>query len=81
LKLIDTRTPEDYASGFLKGSFNITNNNSFSTWMGWYLNYEEFFVLIAEKDQVEDLTRKLMRIGLDNIQGIYHSSSIERDCR
>jgi hydroxyacylglutathione hydrolase len=69
LKLIDTRTPEDYASGFLKGSFNITNNNSFSTWMGWYLNYEEFFVLIAEKDQVEDLTRKLMRIGLDNIKG------------
>jgi hydroxyacylglutathione hydrolase len=69
LKLIDTRTPEDYASGFLKGSFNITNNNSFSTWMGWYLNYEEYFVLIAEKDQVEDLTRKLMRIGLDNIKG------------
>ena len=69
LKLIDSRTPEDYATGFLKGSFNITNNNSFSTWMGWYLNYEEYFVLIAEKDQVEDLTRKLMRIGLDNIKG------------
>ncbi|RPA69492.1 MBL fold metallo-hydrolase [Cyclobacteriaceae bacterium YHN15] len=69
LKLIDTRTPEEYAKGFLKGSLNITNNNSFSTWMGWYLNYEEYFVLIAEKDQVEDLTRKLMRIGLDNIKG------------
>jgi hydroxyacylglutathione hydrolase len=37
--------------------------------MGWYLNYEEYFVLVAEKEQVEDLTRKLMRIGLDNIHG------------
>jgi hydroxyacylglutathione hydrolase len=69
LKIIDTRTPEEFATGFLKGSLNITNNNSFSTWMGWYLNYEEYFVLVAEKEQVEDLTRKLMRIGLDNIHG------------
>jgi hydroxyacylglutathione hydrolase len=37
--------------------------------MGWYLNYEEFFVLIAEENQIDDLTRKLMRIGLDNIYG------------
>jgi hydroxyacylglutathione hydrolase len=69
LKIIDTRSPEEFATGFLKGSLNITNNNSFSTWMGWYLNYEEYFVLIAEKEEVEDLTRKLMRIGLDNIHG------------
>jgi hydroxyacylglutathione hydrolase len=76
LKIIDTRTPEEYAKGFLKGSFNITNNNSFSTWMGWYLNYEENFVLVAEKDQVEDLTRKLMRIGLDNILGYITPSQL-----
>ncbi|MDO9551372.1 rhodanese-like domain-containing protein [Rhodonellum sp.] len=69
LKIIDTRTAEDYRNGFLKGTLSITNNNSFSTWMGWYLNYEEFFVLIAEENQIDDLTRKLMRIGLDNIHG------------
>lgn len=69
LKIVDARTPEEYAKGYLKGTYNITNNNSFSTWMGWYINYDEFFVLISEEDQVEELTRKLMRIGLDNIHG------------
>jgi hydroxyacylglutathione hydrolase len=69
LKIIDTRPWEDYAKGFLKGTLSITNNNSFSTWMGWYLNYEEKFIIIAEESQVEDITRKLMRIGLDNLSG------------
>ena len=37
--------------------------------MGWLLNYQEQFILIAEESQMEDLTRKLMRIGLDNMLG------------
>jgi hydroxyacylglutathione hydrolase len=53
----------------LKGTLNIPNDNSFSTWIGWFLNYEEYFVLIAASDKIEELTRKLMRIGMDNIQG------------
>lgn len=77
LKIIDTRTPEEYAVGFMKGSLNITNNNSFSTWMGWYMNYEESFVLVAEENQVEGLTRKLMRIGLDNILGFITPAQLE----
>lgn len=69
LKIIDTRPWKQYSDGFLKGSLNISNNNSFSTWMGWYLNYEESFVLIADASETEELTRKLMRIGLENIKG------------
>lgn len=69
LRLIDTRTKEQFSKHFLKGAINIPNNNSFSTWMGWFLNYQEYFVLIATPDEVEDLTRKLMRIGMDNIYG------------
>ncbi|SHN12735.1 hydroxyacylglutathione hydrolase [Cyclobacterium lianum] len=69
LKIIDVRTPEAFSGGFLEGSLNIPNTNNFSTWMGWYMDYEEYFVLIAEEAEVTDLTRKLMRIGLDNIKG------------
>ncbi|GAB2630356.1 MBL fold metallo-hydrolase [Belliella aquatica] len=76
LKVIDTRPWQDYAAGFLKGTLSITNNNSFSSWMGWYLTYEENFVLIAEDAQVEDLTRKLMRIGLDNLIGYITPSQL-----
>lgn len=69
IQVIDTRNKVDFANGFLPGSVNIQNNNSLSTWAGWLLNYQEPFILVAEDNQMEDLTRKLMRIGLDNILG------------
>jgi hydroxyacylglutathione hydrolase len=69
IKVIDTRNKADFAKGFIPGSLNIQGNNSFSTWCGWLLNYQEQFVLVAETSQMEELTRKLMRIGLDNIYG------------
>lgn len=69
LKVIDTRNKVEFAKGFLPNSINIQGNNSFSTWAGWILNYQEQFILVAEEAQMDDLTRKLMRIGLDNIYG------------
>ena len=69
IKLIDTRNKTDFAAGFIPGSINIQGNNSFSTWAGWFLTYEEPFILLADESQLDDLTRKLMRIGLDNIYG------------
>ncbi|MEN2280856.1 MBL fold metallo-hydrolase [Algoriphagus sp. SE2] len=75
LKVIDTRNKVDFAKGFLPGSINIQGNNSFSTWAGWILNYQEQFILVAEESQMEDLTRKLMRIGLDNIYGFVEDIS------
>lgn len=69
LTVIDARAKEVYADGFLPGSINIVGNKSFSTWAGWVLDYQEQFMLIANDDQIEDLTRKLMRIGLENIYG------------
>lgn len=67
--IIDTRIKADFAKGFLPKSINIQGNNSFSTWMGWILDYSEPFILIAEQDKMDDLTRKLMRIGMDQMMG------------
>lgn len=69
MKVIDTRNKQEFATGFIPNSINIQGNNSFATWCGWFLNYEEQFILVASEDQMEDLTRKLMRIGLDNVYG------------
>ncbi|MBL7845742.1 MAG: MBL fold metallo-hydrolase [Cyclobacteriaceae bacterium] len=69
VKVIDTRLKTEFAEGFIPGTYNIQGNNSFATWCGWVLNYNEPFILIAEESKLEDLTRKLMRIGLDNIYG------------
>ena len=74
VKLIDTRLKAEYAKGYIPGSLNIQGNNSFATWCGWFLNYDEQFILLADEKQLDDLTRKLMRIGLDNIMGYVSST-------
>ncbi|WP_437917902.1 MBL fold metallo-hydrolase [Sphingobacterium sp. LRF_L2] len=71
--IIDTRHKTTFAKAHLPGSLNIQGNNSFSTWMGWVMNYESPFILVASEEHMEDLTRKLMRIGLDNILGYISS--------
>ena len=74
IKLIDARMKTEFAEGFIPGSINIQGNNSFATWAGWFLKYDEPFMLLADEDQLDDLTRKLMRIGLDNIYGYIPST-------
>lgn len=80
IKVIDTRDKTIFSNGFIPGSLNIQDGNSLSTWMGWVLNYEEQFMIVAAEEQIEEITRKLMRIGLDNILGFItdvHSLDIE----
>lgn len=69
IKVIDTRDKVEFSKGFVLGSLNIQNNNSFSTWMGWLLDYQEQFMIVASEEEMEEITRKLMRIGLDNVYG------------
>lgn len=76
MRLIDARNKVDFAAGFIHGSINIQGNSFFSTWAGWFLKYDEPFIILAEESQLDDLTRKLMRIGLDNIYGYIPSTAI-----
>lgn len=69
IKVIDTRNKVEFAKGFIPGSINIQNNKTLSTWAGWLLNYDEDFVIVAAEEEMEEITRKLMRIGLDRIAG------------
>ena len=69
VKVIDTRPKQDFAKGYIPGSINIQGNNAFATWMGWFLSYDEPFILVADEATHNDLVRKLMRIGLDNVYG------------
>lgn len=67
--VIDARDKNEFAEGHIPNTLHIQGNNSFATWAGWFLNYDEQFIIIADDEQMEDLTRKLMRIGLDNVMG------------
>jgi hydroxyacylglutathione hydrolase len=67
--IIDARPKGAFANGHIPGSINIENSKAFSTWAGWMVEYDTPFVLIAPDDEIDDITRKLMRIGLDNVAG------------
>lgn len=69
MTLIDTRDKLAFAGGHYPGSLNIQNNNAFSTWAGWMLPYDAPFLLVASDSRIGELTRALIRIGLDDIAG------------
>lgn len=76
ITIIDTRNKQEFAKGFIPNSINIQNNKAFSNWAGWVLDYSNPFILIVAKDQLEEVTRKLMRIGLDQAIGFVTPESI-----
>jgi len=75
-RIIDVRNKLQFAAGYYPGSINIQDNNSFTTWAGWVLDYSEPFILIANDDRIDALTRSLIRIGLENILGYINEDEI-----
>lgn len=69
LLVIDTRNKNEVAKAHIPGSLHIENGKSFSTWVGSLIDYQHQIVLITDENHMEDLTRKMMRIGMDNIYG------------
>jgi hydroxyacylglutathione hydrolase len=68
-QIVDTRDKLSFSCGHIAGSLNIQENNSFSTWAGWMLDYEKPIILIARERRVDTLNRALIRIGIDNLEG------------
>lgn len=70
MTIIDTRKKEAVLEhGFMANTITIGDGGAFSTWAGWYVDFNTPFILIADESQLEELTRKLVRVGLDNIYG------------
>ncbi len=78
ISIIDTRHKTEFAQGFIPNSINIQHNNSFSTWTGWFISYDQPFVLVIPKEELEAATRKLMRIGLDKIKGFVTPEQLQQ---
>lgn len=67
--IIDTRPKEVFVKGHLAGALNIQFKQSFATWAGWTIAYDKPIILLATSEHIEQLTRLLMRIGLDRVVG------------
>lgn len=68
--LIDTRHKDQFAAGHLPGAINLQNNNSLANWAGWLVPYDTDIIIVAQEDAIDQIARKLMRIGLDRVRGV-----------
>lgn len=69
-RILDVRSPADFAAGHIPGSVSIGMGNDLSTWAGWLLSPDEALILVTEKEgDAEAAARALVRVGLDRIDG------------
>jgi len=68
--VLDTRDAEDFAQGFIPGSYNIGIDGSFANWVGViYQDVKTPLVLVVEEGREEEVATRLARIGFDNAKG------------
>jgi glyoxylase-like metal-dependent hydrolase (beta-lactamase superfamily II)/rhodanese-related sulfurtransferase len=67
--LLDTRIPDEFEKGFIKGSLNIGLNGTFAVWVGTLVNINQKLVVIAEKGKEEESITRLARVGFENVVG------------
>ncbi|WP_028987138.1 MBL fold metallo-hydrolase [Thermicanus aegyptius] len=69
VQIIDTRPSHEYENGHLAGTINIPFNRSFTNWAGWMIDYDRPVYLIANRNEIQEVTHALHSIGIDEIRG------------
>jgi hydroxyacylglutathione hydrolase len=68
--LLDTRSPQTFAAGFIEGSYNIGIDGSFANWVGTTIvDTKTPLLIIADEGREEEVATRLARIGFDNALG------------
>ena len=67
--VIDTRSPEAFASGHLAGSINVGLDGRFAEYAGDIARPGEPVVIVAEAGQETEAKVRLARIGFDRVRG------------
>ena len=67
--LVDTRSPESFASGHLRGSINVGLDGRFAEYAGNVLRPGEHVVLLGDRGRGIEAKVRLARIGFDSVAG------------
>lgn len=68
--VIDTRSVSDFAEQHVPNTINIpANSSNFSTYAGWYVNFEEAIQLIVSEGNLDAVVSSLRAVGVDKIEG------------
>ncbi|MCX4853512.1 rhodanese-like domain-containing protein [Streptomyces canus] len=67
--VLDARSPQDFAPGYLRGSVNVPADGRFAEQAGMVVAPEQDVVVIAPQDREEEVVTRLARIGFDKVGG------------
>ncbi len=67
--LLDTRTADEFSSGFIPGSLFIGLEDRFAECAGYLLSSEQPIVLVADVGKEEETIAKLASIGFNDVAG------------
>lgn len=68
-RVLDARTPDDFAAGHLRGSVNVGFDGRFAETGGMVADIGERIVLVTYPGEEQDAAMRLARIGSDNAVG------------
>jgi rhodanese-related sulfurtransferase len=64
--ILDTRSPEDFAKGFIPNSINIGIDGNFAPWVGTMIpDIKQQILIVAEPGREEEIVTRLARVGYD----------------
>ena len=64
--MLDTRSPEMFAQGFIPNSINIGIDGGFAPWVGSLVtNIKQKLLIIADEEREEEVITRLARVGYD----------------
>jgi len=67
--VLDTRDPDSFEKGFIKGSVNIGLGGQYAIWLGTLIEINQKMVIVAEEGKEHDSVLRAARVGFENIQG------------
>ena len=67
--VLDTRNPEVFEKGFIKGAINIGLNGQYAIWIGTLLDMARPLVIVAEEGKEREAILRAARVGYENVKG------------
>lgn len=67
--ILDTRSPEEFATGHVAGSINIGLAGRYAEFAGGVISPEASLIIVAEDGREHEAKVRLARIGFDNVIG------------
>ena len=80
VRVLDTRQWKRFQQAHLPGSWSIPLTSRLGSYLGSFGDAEEPYIIVGDQAEIEEVVRRMIRIGFDRIVGWFPSDKME-SCR